>query len=62
MKQESIPAALLKTQLAAVLDAVSESGSPVLVTRAGKPIARLVPVDNENPLKRAVRFQQRPRR
>lgn len=61
MEQKSIPATRLKSQLAAVLDAVSESGSPVLVTRSGKPVARLVPVDNENPLKRAVRFNRRSR-
>jgi prevent-host-death family protein len=55
MKQKRITTSDLKTQMAAVLDAVSESGRPVLVTRFGKPIARLVPVENGTPFKDSVR-------
>lgn len=57
MKQRRITSSDLKTQMSSVLDAVSESGRPVLVTRFGKPIVRLVPVENETPFKGSVRFR-----
>lgn len=56
MKQSKITASKLKAQLLGVLDEVSASGRPVVVTKFGKPVARLVPVDEKSPLAGSVTF------
>jgi prevent-host-death family protein len=45
----SISARQLGARCLAVLDEVRESRRPVLVTKRGKPVARLVPVEDVNP-------------
>lgn len=35
-----------KAQCLAIMDAVRESGEPVLITKHGKPVAKLVPAQN----------------
>jgi prevent-host-death family protein len=46
---QKIPAAQFKAQCLAVMDLVAESGRPVLVTKQGKPVVQISPVQsNEN--------------
>jgi prevent-host-death family protein len=40
-----VPAANFKTDCLRLLDEVAESRRPLIVTKRGKPIAKLVPVD-----------------
>ena len=42
---QKIPAALFKSQCLAVMNRVSESGQPVIVTKHGKPVVKVVPAD-----------------
>jgi prevent-host-death family protein len=44
MKQ--IPAGEFKAQCLAIMDQVSRSGEPVVVTKHGKPVVKLVPAEN----------------
>jgi prevent-host-death family protein len=43
MKQ--MPAGKFKSQCLAVMDQVLQSGEPVTITKHGKPVVKLVPVD-----------------
>lgn len=43
--QRVIPAGEFKARCLALLDEVAETGKPLLVTKRGKPVARLVPVE-----------------
>ena len=43
--QRTVPAGEFKARCLALLDEVAETGRPVLVTKRGKPVARLVPVE-----------------
>ena len=43
--QKTIPAGEFKARCLALLDEVAETGQPLLVTKRGKPVARLVPVE-----------------
>jgi prevent-host-death family protein len=45
MKQ--IPAAVFKTKCLAVIDEVQSKREPVLITKHGKPVAKLVPADDQ---------------
>lgn len=56
MKLTRITATKLKAQLLGVLDEVAASGRPVVVTKYGKPVARLLPIDEESPLTGSVTF------
>jgi prevent-host-death family protein len=42
---QKIPAAQFKAQCLAVMDQVSQSGQPVIITKHGKPVVKLVPVE-----------------
>ena len=44
MKQ--IPAGEFKARCLAIMDQVLQSGEPVLVTKHGKPVVKLVPAEN----------------
>ncbi len=46
----------LKAELLGVLDDVARSGEAVVVTKHGRPVARIVPVDDDGPLLGSVRF------
>jgi prevent-host-death family protein len=51
MKNESnkiIPAGKFKAQCLALLDKVSETGESIVITKRGKPVARVVPIQQEN--------------
>jgi prevent-host-death family protein len=41
---KEMPAGQFKSQCLAIMDQVQESGEPVLITKRGKPVAKLVPV------------------
>jgi prevent-host-death family protein len=43
-----MPAGEFKAQCLAVMDAVLKSGEPVLITKHGKPVAKLVPADPQS--------------
>ena len=45
MKQ--IPAGKFKAQCLAIMDRVSLSGEPVVITKHGKPVVKLVPAENQ---------------
>lgn len=45
MKQ--MPAGEFKARCLAIMDQVRESGEPVLITKHGKPVAKLVPAQND---------------
>ncbi len=46
----SIPASLFKAKCLAILDDVAKTGLPVIVTKRGKPVAKLVSLtENERP-------------
>ena len=40
-----IPAAQFNSQCLSVMDRVSESGEPVIVTKHGKPVVKLIPAE-----------------
>jgi len=43
---KSMAAGAFKAQCLAVMDQVLETGEPVLITKHGKPVAKLVPAQN----------------
>ena len=47
MKPRTIAAGRFKAQCLAILDDVAETGIAVVVTKRGRPVARIVPVDRE---------------
>jgi prevent-host-death family protein len=44
MKQ--IPAGVFKAQCLAIMDRVLQTGEPVVITKHGKPVVKLVPAEN----------------
>lgn len=44
---QRIPAAQFKSQCLAVMDQVAESGRSVVVTKHGKPVVQIVPVETK---------------
>lgn len=46
---KTVPAGKFKAQCLALLDRVAESGEPIVVTKRGKPVARVVPARAEAP-------------
>lgn len=44
-KRKTVPAGEFKARCLALLDLVSETGEELVVTKRGKPVARLVPVE-----------------
>jgi prevent-host-death family protein len=46
-KPERIPAARFKAECLALMDRVQQDRNPVIITKRGKPVARLVPYDEE---------------
>ena len=55
----TVPAARFKAECLALLDHVAETGESLVVTKRGRPVARLVPVDDPSPrsLLGSVRFR-----
>ena len=43
---KSIPASLFKAKCLALLDEVAKTGLPMIVTKRGKPVAKVIPVES----------------
>jgi prevent-host-death family protein len=56
MSERIYTATRLKAELLGVLDEVETSGQPVIVTKHGRPVARLVPASEPAPLAGSVTF------
>jgi prevent-host-death family protein len=56
--QKTIPAGEFKARCLALLDEVAETGKPLVVTKRGKPVARLVPVEAPPGLLRSVKKEK----
>jgi prevent-host-death family protein len=56
MVMHEITASRFKATCLAVLDDVSESGTEVIVTKHGRPVARVVPVDEAVSLRGSIEF------
>jgi len=48
MSARQIPVTQFKAQCLRLLDQVSKSGQPLVITKRGKPVARLVPFHTES--------------
>jgi len=44
---KTISAGKFKAQCLALMDDVNETGEPVLITKRGKPVAKLIPIDRK---------------
>ncbi|ABF41638.1 Prevent-host-death protein [Candidatus Koribacter versatilis Ellin345] len=44
---KTISAGKFKAQCLALMDDVNETGEPVLITKRGKPVAKLIPIDSK---------------
>jgi len=44
---QKIPAAQFKAQCLAVMDQVAESGQSVVVTKHGKPVVQIIPIESD---------------
>jgi prevent-host-death family protein len=56
-KPRIIPAGEFKQRCLALLDQVEQTGVPIVVTKRGRPVARVVPTEEPaNPLKGSIRI------
>jgi prevent-host-death family protein len=44
-QEPSVPAGEFKQRCLALLDRVAETGMPIVVTKRGRPVARIVPIE-----------------
>ena len=56
MDERTLSATQFKARCLALLDDVAASRRPLLVTKHGKPVARVVAIDDEPSLEGSVRF------
>ena len=49
MKKKTVAAADFKARCLAILDEVAATGREVLITKRGKPVARVVPIEDSRP-------------
>lgn len=56
MSDRVMSASRFKAQCLAILDEVAETGQAVVVTKRGKPVARVVPAADPPSLRGSVRF------
>ena len=54
MAERSIPASQFKAQCLALLDEVAETRQPLVVTKRGKPVAKVVPAAGLRTMPRTV--------
>lgn len=46
MKESTVQASEFKTHCLRLLDEVADNGRPIVITKRGRPVARLVPVES----------------
>jgi len=46
---KTVPAGRFKAQCLALLDEVAETGEPIIVTKRGKPVAKVIPAEHREP-------------
>ncbi len=56
MSEKVIAASRFKALCLALIDDVAASGDPIVVTKRGRPVVRVVPVDPVEPLAGSVTF------
>jgi len=56
MVMQRMTASQFKTHCLALLDEVAETGEEIVVTKRGRPVARLVAIDEPKPLAGSVTF------
>jgi len=56
MKERSIAAGKFKAECLSLLDEVAETGRPLVVTKRGKPVARVVGIEPPPSLRGSVRI------
>jgi prevent-host-death family protein len=56
MSERTMSASQFKARCLAVLDEVASTGNPVIVTKRGKPVARVVPAEAPPSLRGSVRI------
>lgn len=56
MNPKTITATKLKAQLLGALDEVQSTGRPYVVTKHGKPVAKIVPITDDRPLLGSVKM------
>jgi len=56
MTERTIAAGKFKAECLALLDEVAKTGRPIVVTKRGKPVARMVPIEPPRSLVGSVRF------
>lgn len=56
MNPREINAARFKAECLALLDDVAETGQPIVVTKRGKPVAQVVPVEEPPSLRGSVTY------
>jgi prevent-host-death family protein len=47
---ERIPAATFKANCLRLMDEVAQQRQPIIITKRGKPVAKLVPVEEQGPI------------
>ena len=52
MKKRTIPAAQFKTQCLGLLDEVEKGQTQLVITKRGRPVARVVPLERATPRKK----------
>jgi prevent-host-death family protein len=58
IETRTVPAGTFKARCLALLDEVAATGEALTVTKRGKPVARLVPVNAPKPLLGSIRRQR----
>lgn len=53
-KEKQIPAGQFKQHCLAIIDQVARTHRPVVITKRGKPMARLVPVATDDEIEREI--------
>lgn len=57
MSERSVNASTFKAECLGLLDHVAATGQPLVITKRGKPIARVVPVEVPAPLHGSVTYR-----
>jgi prevent-host-death family protein len=53
-KEKQIPAGRFKQHCLAIIDEVAKTHRPIVISKRGKPMARLVPVESEQEIEQSI--------